>query len=277
MKTRKIDPTCLIAEVYKRPALWNADHHMHYNRDAVDRIWEELSVVLQTPLAMIKSRWKGLRDTMRLEMKKRKRYKQNKQAHRPVWSYYNDLKFLRSQILRRSQTLASTSISDESNSSCITDPDNYESSDLSDDNSSNNLHNNKKHKSINNDLNNKKINSTIENKNSKVDKLIKESSSNCCLDGAPGTSVDDPTVIMIKDEHSSLISYDLPDPLNNNRQINLQQIDNTNLIDDNKHDDDDNYHFLVSLLPHMKKLTDERRMFLRMKIQELVYHQVYNK
>ena len=32
---------------------------------------------------------------------------------------------------------------------------------------------------------------------------------------------------------------------------------------------DDNYYFLVSLLPHMKQLSAERRMFLRMKIQEL--------
>jgi hypothetical protein len=32
---------------------------------------------------------------------------------------------------------------------------------------------------------------------------------------------------------------------------------------------DDNYYFLLSLLPHIKQLSAERRMFLRMKIQEL--------
>ncbi|XP_063977325.1 uncharacterized protein LOC135162536 isoform X2 [Diachasmimorpha longicaudata] len=40
---------------------------------------------------------------------------------------------------------------------------------------------------------------------------------------------------------------------------------------------DDNYHFLMSLLPHMQKLPGERQMFLRMQMQEMVYKDVYKK
>ena len=39
---------------------------------------------------------------------------------------------------------------------------------------------------------------------------------------------------------------------------------------------DDNYYFLVSLLPHMKQLSAERRMFLRIKIQELGTHPFFS-
>lgn len=41
------------------------------------------------------------------------------------------------------------------------------------------------------------------------------------------------------------------------------------VMDPHGHNCDDNYFFLMSLLPHLKQLSPERRMFLRMKIQEL--------
>lgn len=40
---------------------------------------------------------------------------------------------------------------------------------------------------------------------------------------------------------------------------------------------DDNYFFLMSLLPHIRTLPAERRMLLRMQMQELVYKEVYKK
>lgn len=52
-------------------------------------------------------------------------------------------------------------------------------------------------------------------------------------------------------------------------------VNNVNPLEEKQHDD--NYHFLMSLLPYMKKLTDERGMSLRMQLQELVYKEVYKK
>jgi len=40
---------------------------------------------------------------------------------------------------------------------------------------------------------------------------------------------------------------------------------------------DDNYYFLMSLLPHIRTLPADRRMLLRMQMQELVYKEVYKK
>lgn len=40
---------------------------------------------------------------------------------------------------------------------------------------------------------------------------------------------------------------------------------------------DDNYYFLMSLLPHIRTLPAERIMSLRMQMQELVYQEVYKK
>lgn len=40
---------------------------------------------------------------------------------------------------------------------------------------------------------------------------------------------------------------------------------------------DDSYYFFMSLLPHIRMLSAERRMLLRIQMQELVYKEVYKK
>lgn len=40
---------------------------------------------------------------------------------------------------------------------------------------------------------------------------------------------------------------------------------------------DDNYYFLMSLLPHIRTLPAEKRMWLRIQMQELVYKEVYKR
>lgn len=45
----KVDAKLLIAEVYKRSALWNQRDVLYHNRDVTNRIWTELSAVLGPP------------------------------------------------------------------------------------------------------------------------------------------------------------------------------------------------------------------------------------
>lgn len=49
MSKKKMDANRLITEIYKRPALWDQKHVLHRNREALDRIWQDLSIALQVP------------------------------------------------------------------------------------------------------------------------------------------------------------------------------------------------------------------------------------
>lgn len=62
---------------------------------------------------------------------------------------------------------------------------------------------------------------------------------------------------------------------------NLYQPSGTNRIREDSADgdqdrDDDDYHFLMSFLPEMKKLETKKKMLLRIKMMELFYKETYD-
>lgn len=44
-----------------------------------------------------------------------------------------------------------------------------------------------------------------------------------------------------------------------------------------EHGDDEDYHFFMSLLPHVRKLEPVHKLHLRAKMQDLVCHEVYGR
>lgn len=51
---------------------------------------------------VLKSKWKGLRDTFRAELKKEQVYRKSKyQRSRPIWIHFKSLMFLKDQMLPR--------------------------------------------------------------------------------------------------------------------------------------------------------------------------------
>lgn len=81
--------TRLIEEVRKRPQLWNPNHYLHHTRPLIGDNWEEIASVIGspsklftnsrllsmsnaslTPANLVKTKWKGLRDNFRKEVKK---------------------------------------------------------------------------------------------------------------------------------------------------------------------------------------------------------------
>ncbi|XP_063703521.1 uncharacterized protein LOC134833211 [Culicoides brevitarsis] len=81
--------TRLIEEVRKRPQLWNPNHYLHHTRPLIGDNWEEIANVIGnpsklftnsrllsmsnaslTPSNLVKTKWKGLRDNFRKEVKK---------------------------------------------------------------------------------------------------------------------------------------------------------------------------------------------------------------
>lgn len=50
----KMDANRLIAEVYKRPALWNQRHISYHNREVTNRVWLEIATIFKLPSAFVK-------------------------------------------------------------------------------------------------------------------------------------------------------------------------------------------------------------------------------
>lgn len=51
----KMDANRLIAEVYKRPALWNQRHISYHNREVTNRVWMEIAQIFNLPSTCVPS------------------------------------------------------------------------------------------------------------------------------------------------------------------------------------------------------------------------------
>jgi len=80
----------LIEEVKKRPVLWNPKHALYHHRTLVGDQWDEIAEILGTSTNLVKTKWKGLRDNFRKEVKKL--IKLNKDVS--PWIHMKHLNFL---------------------------------------------------------------------------------------------------------------------------------------------------------------------------------------
>ncbi|XP_065359418.1 serine/threonine-protein kinase atg1-like [Calliphora vicina] len=63
----------LIAEVYKRPALWNVLHGDHKGRHCIPKLWQEVAQNVGIDVDQCKRKWKNLRDAYRAEVRRSER------------------------------------------------------------------------------------------------------------------------------------------------------------------------------------------------------------
>ncbi|XP_028982690.1 uncharacterized protein LOC107035416 isoform X2 [Diachasma alloeum] len=267
-----VDVTRLIAEMHKRPALWNQKHVLYHNREVTNRMWIELSAILNVQKPYLKTKWKGLRDRFRYEMKKDILYRKTADPkNKPTWRHYKDLQFLKEQMLPKPP------ISDRSGRWEFVDP-----------------------------LTLSVRSSTVQTsgKKTKRTKIRGAASASGTADG----DSEDVNFIDVKEEPEFV-----PDEVEENGEEDEDEdfdkgftscedsnrtsekqngegmgstndVSNENTSGESWVDPvetsgqlDDNYHFLMSLLPHIQKLSGERQMLLRMQIQEMVYKEVYKK
>ncbi|XP_043463116.1 uncharacterized protein LOC122499099 [Leptopilina heterotoma] len=254
----KMDANRLIAEVYKRPALWNQRHISYHNREVTNRVWLEIATIFKLPKPVLKAKWKGLRDTFRAELKKELVYqKSNYHRNRPVWIHFKSLQFLKEQMVPRPPIW-------ERN--CSRNSDNDHSNEMDTDQ-----------------------NGSSTNKVSNVD----ENSTLDLVNGDTQINLDGIHQVEVKQEpeeqFQSLEFHNVSENLADNEmmlqnlspeQVLMADADSMNGLNVDPLEGnrcDDNYFFLMSLLPHIRTLPAERRMLLRMQMQELVYKEVYKK
>ncbi|XP_011312311.1 uncharacterized protein [Fopius arisanus] len=221
----------------------------------------------------LKVRWKGLRDTFRCEMKKDIIYRRTKNSKScPTWRHYKDLLFLKEQMLP---------------SPPIWDPPRPSTRDKSSDPPTLAY---RPFTTLKKRIEKMKTIRTavpppVETPEDNVEEVnfvsVKEE---------PGFMAED---VQASDVVQVNIEENFPENLTNceeadvieslgaNPQQNAssESANRTSLINPLEMNGqlDDNYHFLMSLLPHIQKLCGERQMLLRMQIQELVYKEVYKK
>ncbi|XP_070167039.1 uncharacterized protein [Polyergus mexicanus] len=267
----KMDANRLIAEVYKRPALWNQRHISYHNREVTNRVWMEIAAIFNLPKPMLKAKWKGLRDTFRAELKKDQVYRKSKfHRNRPVWIHFKSLQFLKEQMLPRppiwERSVAKT---EDELQPCESEAENPTSG----------------------------IDGGLDDRDAIADHLLSMAGDGNIghhqlkLDGdhhgrrgtvdvkrEPEESFDNLEFQNVADnlaENEMMLQNISPEQVlmsDSDGGVGLAGIDP---LEGNRFDD--NYYFLMSLLPHIRTLPADRRMLLRIQMQELVYKEVYKK
>ncbi|KAK2579057.1 hypothetical protein KPH14_002847 [Odynerus spinipes] len=237
----------LINEVHARPAIWDQKNVNYHNRDVILKMWREIARACEVSTDVAKSKWKHLRDNFRNELKKTYRGKCDGSLgggseHDSKWVWFRSLFFLRDQMNSRVIGCAL-------NQNCAA-------------------------------LRSSPDGTQIE---PQID----------ILEGHEETQFDD----LDGDSCQSLLSNDdglhhvMPPPKMLNKigrkRTLMEAMDNDYPEMDRKRydalqkrlvlaqeEEDDTYHFLMSVRNPLRSLPLDRQMFVRLKIQELVYNEI---
>lgn len=98
-----LDNETLIAAVEARPALWQGTHRDHKNRYKKHKLWSQVAAALLPRIpnadSIVQKRWKSLRDKFRRFLVARQHCQQNGQAADELgeitWAYFSQLLFLK--------------------------------------------------------------------------------------------------------------------------------------------------------------------------------------
>ncbi|OAD52224.1 hypothetical protein WN48_02509 [Eufriesea mexicana] len=234
----------LITEVHARPAIWDQKNVNYHNRDVILKMWREIARACEVSTDVAKSKWKHLRDNFRNELKKTYRGKCDGGAneHDSKWVWFKSLFFLRDQMNSR---VIGCTLSQNCSAALRSSPE-----------------------------------------ETQIEPQID------ILEGHEETQFDD----LDGDSCQSLLSNDdglhqvMPPPKMNKigrKRSLLDAMDNNYSEVDRKRfeslqkrlsvsqeEEDDTYHFLMSVRNPLKSLPLDRQMFIRLKIQELVYNEI---
>ncbi|KAF0772724.1 Transcription factor Adf-1 [Aphis craccivora] len=87
----------LIAEVYRRPELWDRQHPQHHNRSVLDLHWDSVAALLGITGKAARGKWKNLKDHFRKEYKRCMTSIESDQEM-SRWPYFYSMMFIKDQI-----------------------------------------------------------------------------------------------------------------------------------------------------------------------------------
>ncbi|CAK9802608.1 hypothetical protein ANTQUA_LOCUS3398 [Anthophora quadrimaculata] len=235
----------LITEVHARPAIWDQKNVNYHNRDVILKMWREIARACEVSTDVAKSKWKHLRDNFRNELKKTYRGKCDGggNEHDSKWVWFKSLFFLRDQMNSR---VIGCTLSQNCSVALRSSPE-----------------------------------------GTQIEPQID------ILEGHEETQFDD----LDGDSCQSLLSNEdglhqvMPPPKMNKlgrKRSLMDAIENNDYsevdrkrfeslqkrLSVSQEEEDDTYHFLMSVRNPLKSLPLDRQMFVRLKIQELVYNEI---
>ncbi|XP_037947148.1 uncharacterized protein LOC119679069 isoform X1 [Teleopsis dalmanni] len=237
----------LIAAVFAKPLLWDQKNKDYYNRYISEKKWNEIAKQLKTDVNWVRKRWKQLRDTFRLELKKLPPQQLDDlgaDESYSSWPYFNHMLFIKTQIKSRkaNSNFSKQNVIREDYSVKDVDFNEYE-----DNNSSNDM---------------------------EIHIAEKQSMSNKRKYYDTEISLDVETLKTLPETQKKCKSYfNKYSNIRNIEEKNIKEKKSKNKIDSN----DEDMAFFISLLPHVKNMTPPQKLLCRMEIQATVFNHVYGK
>ncbi|XP_075225549.1 uncharacterized protein LOC142326751 [Lycorma delicatula] len=274
----EFDITTLIQEIKTRKPLWKKDNYNHSCRDVINKLWIEVADRMGVSKELVKTKWKGLRDNFRSEL--RKIPKKRNHLHTSKWIYFNDMMFLKDQMITKSSSNFISGDAEDVN----VDVDVY-TMDSNFGNENNVQHKNKfEYRTVDvfpNTL------TTYPYGEVCPSKLLHPSNTYGMIPYSVSMVPSDNASLSNKEDNSTLnwqcnevSGENSCNDMWNQSTVKKRKLNSTNSSHVNNHNvntnDDEDYSFLMSLLPTVRTLPPDKKMFLRLKLQELVYSEVYN-
>ncbi|XP_050515930.1 uncharacterized protein LOC126890781 [Diabrotica virgifera virgifera] len=246
-----MDVEKLITLIYEKKPLRDMTDKSYHMRDINRKLWQEVAVEMNTTVDGVKNKWRGLRDTFRKEFNKSKKQKCGDGAESVVtskWPYYKILLFLSKTVERR------------------------------------NLHGNISPQEESNNNSSSESESTLEAAdNAYSQSTIQESSQQIVNTDIhqPSTSGNKFTSTFRTPSRTTLQSKK-----NTKNRLKYAKNSETNSVDDkfleierakleilsqhkNREDSDSERQFLLSLLPFLKAVPQDRQLLVRSKLQQV--------
>ncbi|XP_017891854.1 uncharacterized protein LOC108632064 [Ceratina calcarata] len=231
----------LITEVHARPAIWDQKNVNYHNRDVILKMWREIARACEVSTDVAKSKWKHLRDNFRNELKKTYRGKcDGGSEHDSKWVWFKSLFFLRDQM--NSRVIGCTL--SQNCSALRSSPDGTQIEPQID------ILEGHEETTQFDDLDGDSCHSLLSN------------------DDGLHQVMPPPKMSKIGRKRSLMDAME-----NSYSEVDRKRFESLHKRL-SQEEEDDTYHFLMSVRNPMKSLPLDRQMFVRLKIQELVYNEI---
>ncbi|XP_043512715.1 uncharacterized protein LOC122530109 [Frieseomelitta varia] len=235
---RKRQPTVEVLVVYKRRALWDQKDRNHHNRYILDKLWEEVATELHSTSKEIRNKWKNLRDKFRIEMYKKIKPKSDDGTGEYIENLDENQQINEAEVSSWQYFKPLLFLKDQ-----FTPRENK---------------------------GNKNLTSQKATSPAPVDPATLDPNESLFEDSSPSPS---PSVASCSSSHKKRSKR----PHNHLSDIGSKLVElekkKLKLLAEDQNED---IRFFESLIPHIKKLSDEKRMLLMMDIQQVVYRHVYS-
>ncbi|BES93288.1 Hypothetical protein NTJ_06097 [Nesidiocoris tenuis] len=240
-----MDVARLIQKVKEREPLWDRKHVYYHDRTMTMSLWEEVAYSLNVDSETARAKWKGLRDTFRGELRKlHKTMVAGKPRTSTNWEYFDKMLFVKDQIYsyqrHHEEIKKRRKLLETQSQSCTTDDSNECDLEF-------------QHR--------RNLDSIASSSGSPPEEIVIH----------PTVKVEpfDPIDDYVEPEVDESLSFEEPTSTAAERVNPKSKKDSIE-----KTIDDDDFNFLMSLLPQMKCLPMTRNLFVRLKIQELLYNEI---